>query len=261
MITSWFHAPAAALAAALATLACASPYGTADAPARASQPASASISVAAAPSADARSLEEPNAKKADDTKKADGTTKPEDAKPAKADGKTKVEVGKPALDFTLKDLEGREQTLSSFRGKVVVLEWFSPGCPTCQWAYTDGPLVTMPERLSKNGVVWLTINSEDPAHKPATLEANKKFADAHSMKAPILLDPTGAVGRSYGAKTTPHMYVIDKKGVLVYRGALDNAPFGKVDGEKTEKVNYVDAALADLAASRAVANAETRSYG
>lgn len=173
---------------------------------------------------------------------------------------TKAELGKPAPDFTLNDVDGKSFKLSDFKGKTVVLEWFSPACPFCVYAYGEGPLKEMPERLIAQGIVWLGINSQGPKEKGSSAEENKAFMQKNGMKAPLLLDPEGTVGKMYGAHSTPHMFVINEKGVLVYKGALDNAPFGKVQGEAA-KTNYVEAALADIKAGRAVIASETKSYG
>jgi peroxiredoxin len=165
-----------------------------------------------------------------------------------------------APDFTLKDLEGKEMTLSQHLGKYVVLEWFSPGCPACKQAYGEGgALRELPGRLKKDGVVWIAMNSDGPQQSGADPKKNKEFADANGMKSPILFDPTGAAGKAYGAKTTPHCFVIDDKGVLIYAGALDNAPYGKVEGEK--KIEYVADAIAQAKAGKKVAVTETKSYG
>jgi peroxiredoxin len=173
---------------------------------------------------------------------------------------TKAELGKPAPAFVLKDLDGKEHSLAQYKGKIVVLEWFSATCPTCKWAYSTGPLVDMPERLMKDGIVWLGINSDAPENAAAKPETNRAFVDKYKMQAPILFDPTGTVGRSYGAKSTPHMFVIDAKGTLVYMGGLDNAPGGNVTGEGA-RIDYVGDAIADVKAGRAVKTAETKSYG
>lgn len=172
----------------------------------------------------------------------------------------KAALGEVTPDFVLKDLDGKEHKLSSYRGKVVVLEWFSPGCPYCQYGYADGSLKEMPENYMSKGMVWLSINSNAPNRPDASMSSNKEFVEKHEMKAPLLMDPTGAVGMAFGAKSTPHMFVIDEKGVLVYKGALDNGPFGKVDGGGT-MVNYVDAAIADMKSGKAVQRTETKSYG
>jgi len=172
----------------------------------------------------------------------------------------KAALGEVAPDFVLKDLDGKEHKLSSYRGKIVVLEWFSPGCPYCQYGYGDGPLKDMPENYMSKGMVWLSVNSSAPNRSDASPAENRDFVDKHKMKAPLLFDPTGAVGRSFGAKSTPHIFVLDEKGVLVYKGALDNAPAGKVDGGGT-MVNYVDAAIADMKSGKPIQKAETKSYG
>lgn len=191
-----------------------------------------------------------------------GDAKKEDEKivlPKVADG-AKAELGKLAPDFALKDLDGKETTLSQHLGKHVVLEWFSPGCPACKQAYGEGgALRELPGRLKKEGVVWLVMNSDGPNEKGADPKKNKDFAEANGMKSPILFDPTGAVGKAYGAKTTPHCFVVSDKGVLVYAGALDNAPYGKVEGEK--KIEYVADAIAQTKAGKKVEVPETKSYG
>ena len=179
--------------------------------------------------------------------------------PKVADG-AKAELGKLAPDFVLKDLDGKDATLSQHLGKYVVLEWFSPGCPACKQAYGEGgALRELPDRLKKDGVVWLVMNSEGPNEKGSELQRNKDFVKEHGVKSPILFDPTGAVGKAYGAKTTPHCFVVSDKGVLVYAGALDNAPYGKVSGDK--KIEYVADAIAQSKAGKKVEVPETKSYG
>ncbi len=177
-----------------------------------------------------------------------------------ADGKLLAKVGQPAPNFALKDLNGKEHTLAQYKGKTVVLEWFSPGCPYCVYAYGDGSLKTMPEQYMKDGMVWLSVNSEAPENKAASVEMNRTFIEKNGMKAPLLMDPTGIVGRSYGAKSTPHVFVIDPKGVLVYQGALDNAPLGKV-ADDAAKIDYVGDAVAAIKAGTAPKVTETKSYG
>jgi AhpC/TSA family len=170
-----------------------------------------------------------------------------------------AELGKPAPDFTLKDLDGKSVSLSDYRGKTVVLEWFNPGCPYVVYAYQDGPLHDMAARCMKDGVVWLTINSGASGMQGAGLDTNRKAYEQFNMASVLLLDETGSVGHLYQARTTPDMFVIDAKGTLVYRGALDNAPRGML--KSGEHVNYVEAALDDLRAGRKVAEADTKSYG
>jgi alkyl hydroperoxide reductase subunit AhpC len=171
-------------------------------------------------------------------------------------------LGKAAPDFTAPDLDGKSVSLKDFRGKTVVLEWFNPGCPFVKKSHTVGSLVDTASRHVKNGVVWIAINSGAPGKQGHGKEVNVEARSSWKMEHPVLLDENGSIGRAYGAERTPHMYVIDPKGVLVYRGAIDNSP----DGEKQSPqggtlVNHVDAALADLAAGRPVAVAETKAYG
>lgn len=171
-------------------------------------------------------------------------------------------VGAPAPDFELPDLDGKLVKLSSFRGKTVVLEWFNPGCPFVKASHTKGSLVDAAARQAKSGVVWLAINSGAPGKQGHGAEANRAGKATFKLEHPILLDEPGTVGKAYGAAHTPHLYVIDAQGVLVYRGAIDNSPDGEGESPTGGKlVNYVDAALADLSAGRPVATAETSAYG
>lgn len=171
-------------------------------------------------------------------------------------------VGKPAPDFTLKDLDGHDVTLASFRGKVVVLEWFNPGCPFVKASHTKGSLKTLAKKHSAAGVVWLAVNSSAAGKQGSDPAANREAAKNFGLDHPILRDENGAVGHAYGATNTPNMYVIDKNGVLVYAGAIDNAPDGEGEAPTGGSlVNYVDAALEDLGAGRAVKTPATKPYG
>jgi peroxiredoxin len=171
-------------------------------------------------------------------------------------------VGQPAPDFSLVDTEGKTFKLSEHRGKTVVLEWFNPGCPYVKNAHTKGSLVTTAARHTKDGVVWVAINSGAPGKQGAGREANVEGAKAFNLTHPILLDEAGAVGRQYGAERTPHMFVIDKKGTLVYAGAIDNSPDGEGESPTDGKlVNYVDQAVDAVKADKPVAVAKTEAYG
>ena len=173
-----------------------------------------------------------------------------------------AQIGQPAPDFALKDYDGKEVRLSALRGKTVVLEWFNPDCPFVKAAHGKGSLKTLAKKHADKGVVWLGVNSSGPGKQgnaPERVAAGKK---AFALEHPILVDESGQVGKQYGATNTPHMYVIDPQGVLVYRGAIDNSPDGEGESPTGGKlVNYVDAALEDLAAGRAVTTKETRAYG
>lgn len=173
--------------------------------------------------------------------------------------RAEVTVGAKAPDFTLTTTDGKQVSLHDFAGKTVVLEWFNPDCPFVKFAHGDkGPLVNQPKRATGEGVVWLAVNSSAPGKQGNGTERNAKAAKEYGMSYPILLDSDGKVGKLYGAKTTPHMYVIDKAGVLRYNGALDNAPLGKVEGGST--VNFVDAAIKGVATGK-IEKAQTEAYG
>jgi peroxiredoxin len=177
-------------------------------------------------------------------------------------GMAKAAVGSPAPDFTLTDLDGHPVTLSSFKGKTVVLEWFNPGCPFVRKAHTVGSLKETPGRALAQGVVWLAVNSGAPGKQGAGADANRKIAAEFGMKYPVLLDEAGTVGHVYGATNTPNMYVIDPQGTLVYRGAIDNSPDGEMQSPTDGKlVNYVDEALGALKAHAPVKVPETKAYG
>jgi peroxiredoxin len=171
-------------------------------------------------------------------------------------------VGKPAPDFALKDLSGKEVKLSQYKGKTVVLEWFNPGCPFVKKSHTQGSLIDTAKRHTKDGVVWLAINSGASGKQGAAVSENSEAAKTWSLEHPILRDESGTVGKAYGATNTPNMYVIDKTGKVVYSGAIDNSPDGEGKSPQGGKlINYVDAALADVAAGRPVQTAVTKPYG
>lgn len=175
---------------------------------------------------------------------------------------TTAEIGKPAPEIELLDLDGKTVKLSGFRGKVVVLEWFNAGCPFVMRAHTKGSLKTAAKDAKAKGVVWLAISSSADGKQGAGVQANRDGATKFGLSHPILLDASGAVGHMYGATNTPHVFVVDEAGTLVYRGAVDNSPDGEGESPTGGKlVSYVDATLADLAAKRPVAIPTTRAYG
>ena len=170
-------------------------------------------------------------------------------------------VGQPAPDFTLAAADGSTVKLSDFKGKRVVLEWFNPECPFVKAAHDTGPLKDLAGRTTATGVVWLAINSGAPGKQGHGAERNKQAAGEWKLAHPILLDETGAVGKAYGATNTPHLYLIDDKGVLVYRGGLDNAPMGTPDPPDSPRVAHLEDALAAITAGKTVAAPETRAWG
>jgi peroxiredoxin len=192
-------------------------------------------------------------KKGDQPKPAD--PKPADVKPTEA----KLEIGKAAPAFELKDLDGKAVKLADYKGKIVVLEWFNPECPFVVRQHSEGPLKDAAAKATKDGVVWLAINSSGPGKEGNGVEKNKKAVADWKMEYPVLVDEDGTVGMAYGSKNTPTMYIIDAKGMLAYHGAIDNAADGKPEGGTL--VNYVESALAEMKAGKAVSKAETKPYG
>jgi hypothetical protein len=171
-------------------------------------------------------------------------------------------LGQPAPAFQARDADGRTRSLAEFKGKTVVLEWTNNGCPYVHKHYSSGNMQATQRRAVAEGVVWLTIISSAPDMQgyltPAQARAWKASAKAASTD--VLLDPAGRVGRAYEAKTTPHMFIVDKAGRLVYMGGIDDRPFDDPASLKGA-TNYVTAALADLKAGRPIAKAVTRPYG
>jgi peroxiredoxin len=179
------------------------------------------------------------------------------ATPALAD----LPIGKAAPDFQASDVNGRVVSLSDYRGKTVVLEWNNPKCPTVKENYESGNMQRMQAAAAADGVVWLTINSSGPwkqGHMDGT-QAKAYVAAQKAQPAAYLLDPEGKVGRSYGAKTTPHMYVVNKAGALVYRGGVADPSQDQADGKGAR--NYVQAALSELKAGKPVSVPTSRPYG
>jgi peroxiredoxin len=173
---------------------------------------------------------------------------------APAADEKKAAVGQPAPSFSLQDQTGKTISLADNVGKVVVLEWFNEDCPIDMRVYhQDDSMKKLAQKWMDKGVVWLAVNST----KNKTNETNKKAAEKLGMTWPILNDAPGDVGHLYGATNTPHMYVIDQTGKLVYMGAIDDDP----QGEKSTKVNYVDKALGELLAGTAVSTPQTKAYG
>ena len=162
-------------------------------------------------------------------------------------------VGKTAPAFSLADQHGATHTLDRYRGKTVVLEWTNPQCPFVVRHYDAGTMKRLAEATAGDGVVWLAVNSSHFASAKETMAWTAKYG--HGF--PTLQDPAGTMGKAYGAKTTPHMFVIDAKGIVRYEGAIDADPW--VEDSKAE--NYVAKALADLKAKRAVTKGVIKPYG
>ena len=172
------------------------------------------------------------------------------------------EIGKPAPAFTGTDSHGKTHNLSDFKGKTVVLEWYNDGCPYVQKHYGTGHMQGLQKAAVDDGVVWLTVVSSAEGkqgfHSPE--DTNKLIADQKSMETARILDPSGTIGKLYGAKTTPHMFVIDGAGTLAYMGAIDDRPTAdKADLEGAK--NFVTAALAEIKEGKPVSTPMTQPYG
>ncbi len=174
------------------------------------------------------------------------------------DGENQVaKLGEPAPNFTLVDTTGRVRTLSEYAGRIVVLEWFNAQCPVVQKCYRSKSIQTANEQVREldKGIVWLAVNSTASTNAGENTMWIKKF----KLGYPILLDNDGKVGHSFDARRTPHMFVIDKKGILRYHGAIDNNAFGS---KKTEEAtNYVVNAVRQIVEGETVAPDYVKPYG
>lgn len=171
-------------------------------------------------------------------------------------------IDKPAPDFSLTGIDGKAYKLSDFKGKYVVLEWNNLDCPFVKKHYASGNMQALQKKYTDAGVAWLTICSSAPGKQgyfePAALQEKSK--EGKFAATAYLRDPEGKVGKEYGAKTTPHMYVINPEGVLVYAGAIDDKPSADPNDVKTAS-NYVAAVLDESMSGKVVATKSTTSYG
>lgn len=173
-----------------------------------------------------------------------------------------VETGAQAPAFSVRDASGATRTLAEFSGRTVVLEWTNHGCPYVRKHYDSGNMQTLQQEATAEGVVWLQVISSAPGEQGYLdgLGALARVRTDAAYPSATLLDPTGEMGHAYGARNTPHMFIISGEGRVVYQGAIDNRPSARPSTLEGAN-NYVRAALSDLAAGRAVATAETTPYG
>ncbi len=171
-------------------------------------------------------------------------------------------VGQSAPDFTLKDLNGKTVRLSDYRGRHVVLEWNNPGCPFVVKHYRSGNMQTLQKEAAAKNVVWLAINSTEPAHgdylSPAQLA--RWMGEQQAAPTATLMDEDGRVGQAYAARVTPHMYIVDPQGKLIYAGGIDSIPSARVEDIKTA-TNYVRTGLAEALAGKSLSRATSQAYG
>jgi len=178
-----------------------------------------------------------------------------------AAGAFAVEVGKPAPDFSGTDVNGKTVHLSDYKGKIVVIESYNSDCPFCNNHYKNGAMQALEKDLASKGVVWVIVNSvnpKNPSHR-TDAQAQKEIADKGIIAAAWIDDSSGKIGHLYDMKTTPHMFVIDKTGTLVYDGAIDDKADPMHD-PKTAR-NYVKEAVDDLLAGKPIEVSQTKPYG
>jgi hypothetical protein len=171
-------------------------------------------------------------------------------------------VGQTAPNFTLQGSDGKPHSLSEYQGKFVVLEWTNPNCPFVHKFYDSGTMQNLQKDETAKGVIWLRVNSGAEGHDgyQSAADAASYEKDNHVAATATLLDPSGKVGHTYGARTTPDMYVINPKGVLIYAGGIDNKPSPNIADIATAK-NYVTTALDEAMAGKPVATPTARPYG
>jgi hypothetical protein len=171
-------------------------------------------------------------------------------------------VGEPAPSFTATDSNGKVHKLSEYRGRFVVLEWSNRGCPYTQKHYNSGNMQRLQREWTGRGVIWLTVISSAPGKQGyvTASEENTYLKQVNAAPTAVLLDPMGALGHLYDAKTTPHIFIISAQGTLIYNGAIDDRPTtnaADVSGAK----NYVSAALDEATSGKPVGNSTSRPYG
>jgi peroxiredoxin len=173
-----------------------------------------------------------------------------------------VVVGDVAPEFTAKDSTGKDVSLNTFKGKIVVLEWFNPNCPFVKKFYKNGNMQKFQETLAAKGVVWLTVNSSASGRSGhlSPEEAQETRKELGMKSTALILDEDGKVGKAFGARTTPHMYVVGTDGKVAYAGAIDSEASTSAD-DIAGATNYVTNAVSALTAGKAVDPASTEPYG
>lgn len=173
-----------------------------------------------------------------------------------------VAIGEKAPDFTAADSNGKSHSLAAYKGKIVVLEWLNHQCPFVKKHYGSGHMQELQKTYTGKGVIWLSVISSAPGKQGYSTpeQANSVTKEKGAAPTAVLLDPQGTVGKLYGAKTTPHMFIINADGVLVYNGAIDDTPSTDLGDIATAK-NYVQSALDELLAGKPVSEATSQPYG
>lgn len=181
---------------------------------------------------------------------------------AKSQETAAAQIGKSAPDFSLKDTAGKQHSLTDARGKFLVLEWINFDCPFVRKHYDSGNMQKLQKLYTGKGVIWYSVCSSAagrPGNYPPT-KLNELLKQKQAVPTAYLIDENGKTGRAYGAKATPHMFIINPKGVLIYAGAIDNNPSADIVDAKSA-VNYVNQALDESLANRPVSTTSTKAYG
>ena len=173
-----------------------------------------------------------------------------------------VKVGDPAPNFTGVDSNGKQQSLSAYKGKYVVLEWHNQGCPYTKKHYESGNMQRLQKEWTGKGVVWLTVISSAQGMQGfvTPTQENEYLKKMNAAPTAVIMDPGGSLGRLYGAKTTPQMFIIAPDRTLIYNGAIDDHPTSD-QADISKSKNYVDAALGEAMSGKPVTEAATRPYG
>ncbi len=171
-------------------------------------------------------------------------------------------IGQPAPAFSAVDANGKTVSLADFKGRHVVLEWVNPGCPYVQKHYNSGNMPATQKAIVAKGVTWLTVSStaKDAGDYRAPKDLVSWIAGKGGAPSATLMDDSGKIGRAYGARTTPHMYLIDPQGKLLYAGAIDSKPTSN-PADIATATNYVNQAVGEALAGKAVSQPTTRAYG
>jgi len=171
-------------------------------------------------------------------------------------------VGTTAPEFIVPDAHGKMESLSQYKGKYVVLEWFNPDCPFVRKHYFSHNMQTLQKEFTAKGVIWLTIDSSAPGEQGnlSPADARQQMSDWKMNPTAFLLDPNGKVGHKYGATNTPHMFVINPEGKVIYEGAIDSKP-STDQSDIATATNYVKVALTDAMAGKPIATTTTKAYG
>jgi len=171
-------------------------------------------------------------------------------------------VGQPAPAFTAVDTAGKKHSLADYKGKYVVLEWVNPGCPFVRKHYSSSNMQATQREAVDGGAVWLAVNSTSPRSgdylSPADM--GKWMQGQQAAANATLMDTDGKVGTAYGARTTPHLYIVDPQGTLIYAGAIDSKPSARTE-DIASATNYVKLGLKEAQAGKPLSNANTRAYG